>query len=109
MALSKKDESYFVITYRDPRDAKVCSLKARKIQDSSLGLSFVSISDFIFEVNGTVVNPTEEQQQHRFQNVRSFHLSIYSIISIEEMGPKRLKFTRSKSNLLVLGTDQPKF
>ena len=83
---SKKSDSYFVITYRDPREGSIVTLKARTIRDSTLGLSFISISDFIFETDGIVVNPTEEQLRVRFENVRSFHLSIYSIISIEEVG-----------------------
>jgi len=103
---SKKSDSYFVITYRDPRDGSIVTLKARTIRDSTLGLSFISISDFIFDLDGIVVNPVEEQLRVRFENVRSLHLSIYSIISIEEVGMKQkgLTFKKDRSNLIALPT-----
>jgi hypothetical protein len=96
MPTKVKDKTHYVITYRDPKDNKLVSLKAARVTDSSLGLSFIAISDFVFSSSMLVVNPEEED--------------IYTIISIEEVGPahKGLHFKKDKSNLLVLpGTVQP--
>ena len=85
------------------------ALKARRIEDSSLGLSFVKISDFFFDTSSVVVQPTEVQLEQRFQDVQSLHLSIYSIVSIEEKGMKNsgLKFRKTKSNLIAFPSDSP--
>lgn len=103
-------ETYFVITYREPQEGKIVSLKARTVTDSSLGLSFIAISDFVFSTSGFVVNPAEEDLKKRFENVKSLHLSIYSIISIEEVGEEHegLSFTKDKSNLVVLSPERHK-
>ena len=109
MAKNEKD-TYFVITYRDHKDGQSISLKARKVTDSSLGLSFVAISDFVFDSQLLVVNPAEEDLKRRFAGIKTLHLSIYSILSIEEVGRqhKGLSFAHDKSNLLVLpGTTRP--
>jgi len=104
----KKEETFFLITYRDAKDAKVLTLKAKTVTDSSLGLSFVAISDFVFDTQSVVINPEEEDQKRQFEGVRTLHLSIYAIISIEEVGEnhKGLKFKKDKSNLVVL-TSEP--
>ena len=103
---SKKEETptLFVVHYRDPKDGNILSLKAKKIFDSPLGMSFVCISDFVFETSSLVVKPAEEHLKKRLEDVKNLHLSIYSIISIEEVGYKHsgLKFKTDKSNLLVL-------
>jgi hypothetical protein len=100
----KKQETFFIISYREPKDGKVLTLKAKTVTDSSLGLSFVAISDFIFNTTSVVINPEEEDKKRHFEDVKTLHLSIYSIISIEEVGPdhKGLKFKKDKSNLVVL-------
>lgn len=106
--MSKKEEkTHFLIHYRDPSDGAHQSIKARQIKDSTLGLSFVAISDFVFETNTVLVNPEEEAQKVRFENVKTLHLSIYSILSICEVGDhkKGLSFQNDKSNLLVLETN----
>jgi hypothetical protein len=108
---NSKTEALYLITYRDPRDGRVIDLKAHTITDSSLGLSFVVIRDFVFDTESLVANPTEEGLRKRFENTKSLHLSIYSILSIEEIGKehKGLQFEKSRSNLLVLPTnDAPK-
>ena len=103
----KKSESLFLVHYRDPKDGQMVALRVRSVKDSPLGLSFVSLSDFVFETDSLVINPTEEQMQKRLENVRSLHISIYSIIGIEELGEGPLRFRRDKSNLLVLpGSDK---
>ena len=103
----KPKETYFIITYRDPGDGKILSLKADEVTDSSLGLSFIAISDFRFDTDTLVLNTAEEDQKKRFESVKSLHLSIYTIISIEEVGVdhKGLKFNKDKSNLIVLSSD----
>ena len=104
----KKEETFYLITYRDAKDAKVLTLKAKTVTDSTLGLSFVAISDFIFDTQSVVINPEEEDQKRQFEGVKTLHLSIYSIISIEEVGEshKGLKFKKDKSNLVVISPDQ---
>ena len=78
MKPSTKNESLFLVHYRDPKDGGIVSLKAKKIYDSPLGISFVCITQFVFETNSLVVKPTEEQLQKRLENVKSMHISIYS-------------------------------
>ena len=104
----KKQETFYLITYRDAKDANILTLKAKTVTDSSLGLSFVAISDFVFDTKSLVINPEEEDQKRHFEGVKTLHLSIYSIISIQEVGPdhKGLNFRKDKSNLVVLSTEQ---
>ncbi len=103
----KSENTYYLVHYRDPRDGAHQSLKARKISDSSLGLSFISLSDFIFDTNSLLVNPDEEAKKANFENVKTFHLSIYSVLSISEIGEhtKDLSFKNDRSNLFVLNGD----
>lgn len=94
---------YYVITYRDSKDEKVIQLKARTVKDSTLGLGFIAISDFVFNTKSVVVSPQEDYLRKRFENIKRIHVSIYSILSIEEIGENTtLSFTKDKSNLLVL-------
>ena len=58
------------------------------VLDSTLGLSFIRISGFVFDTGSLVVKPSEEQLKKKLENVKSLHLSIYSIISIEELSEK---------------------
>lgn len=104
MAQSKKD-SHYVIHYRDPKSNEILQLKARHIQDSTLGLGFVSVSDFIFDSQGLVIKPADEQLRKRLEFVKSLHLSIYSILSVEEVGDKKLTFKKDRSNLIALPND----
>jgi hypothetical protein len=105
MSQKNKDLGYYVITYRDPKEEKILQLKARRVVDSTLGLSFVSISDFVFDTKSVVVSPQEDYLKQRFENVKRLHISIYSILSIEEVGEKTsLSFSKDKSNLLVLNS-----
>lgn len=103
----KKEETHFLVTYRDPKDGKVQTLKCKKIEDSRLGLSFVSISQFIFSDSNLVADPTEENLKKRFEGTKALHLSVYSILSIEEVGSdhKGLNFKKDKSNLIMLPKD----
>lgn len=67
----------------------------------------MAISDFKFDTNKVVVDPEEENLAKRLKDVKSLHLSIYSIVSIEEVGTDHegLKFQKDKSNLFVLPTE----
>ncbi|MFP3980907.1 MAG: DUF1820 family protein [Desulfobacterales bacterium] len=100
-------ETYFIITYREPQEGNIVTLKARTVTDSSLGLSFIAISDFLFSTSNLVVNPAEEDLKKRLENVKSLHLSIYTIISIEEVGAEHegLSFRKDRSNLVVLSPE----
>lgn len=106
MAVSKKDPSYYLVTYRDQKDGAILSLKVRTIEDSSLGLGFVALSGFIFEQESILVQLEEEAKRKKFENVKTLHLSIYSILSIAEMGLEtpKLAFKNDKSNLLMMQT-----
>lgn len=94
----------FQVHFRDPKDGKILSLRSRSVTDSTLGLSFVCISDFVFEKQSLVVKPSEEHLRKRLEGVKALHVSLYSIISIEELGAQHyqgLKFKKDKSNLLM--------
>lgn len=95
-------KSLFLVTYKDPQDGEITSLSVNSVVDSTLGLSFVSLSGFIFDNNSLVVKPKEEQLKEKLKGVNSLHISIYSIISIKELSSTSLTFEKDKSNLLVL-------
>ncbi|MCB0378741.1 MAG: DUF1820 family protein [Bdellovibrionales bacterium] len=105
--MGRDKNTCYYINYRDPKDASLVTLKAKTIEDSSLGLSFVAISDFVFETDSILVNPEEEAKKLQFEDVKTLHLSIYSIVSIAEVGEhkKKLEFKNDKSNLFVLKSD----
>ncbi len=111
MASSKTGEkgTLYLVSYRDPQNGEVVALKVQSIEDSSLGLGFVKLSGFIFHTETLVVRPTEEQLKKRFENVKSLHLSIYSLISVEELGMehKGLNFKKDRSNLISFPSDLP--
>lgn len=98
------NKTCYLIKYRDPSDGKIIELKAKKIEDSSLGLSFVAISEFIFETHSVLVNPEEESKKKSLENTKTLHLSIYSILSVSEVGEHtpKLEFKNDKAQLLVL-------
>ena len=101
---SMADDTYYIITYRNPEDNKTVSLRVREIKDSKLGLSFITVSNFIFDpVSPGIIDPNEEKLRIRFEYTKSLHLSIYTILSIEEVGKDHpgLTFIKDKSNLVV--------
>ena len=102
-------DTHYIIHYKDPKEDEIMSLKAQTVTDSSLGLSFICVADFLFDNHGSIIKPSEEQLQKRLENVKSLHLSLYSIISIEEVGNNHLglKFDNDKSKLLVLPQEPP--
>lgn len=102
MSSKNKDLGHYVITYRDPKEEKTLQLKARVVKDSTLGLGFIAISDFVFNTKSVVVSPQEDYLKKRFENIKQFHISIYSILSIEEVGENtKLSFIKDKANLLL--------
>lgn len=106
MAQSKKD-SFYVINYRDPQTGENLRLQAQAVSDSTLGLGFIKVSEFIFDSSGLVIKPAEDQLRKRLEFVKALHLSIHSILSIEETGNRTLKFKTDRSNLVSLSGHQP--
>lgn len=106
--MAKTPKTYYVITYRDPEKEKVVTLKARNIEDSTLGPTFISVSNFIFESDSPIIDPEAESRKRRFENTKRLHLTIYHVLSIEEMGQrnKGLEFKEDRSNILVLRKDK---
>ncbi len=102
--MPRKEETHFVVTYRDTKADKVLSLKARHIRDSSLGPAFVELSDFLFDSSSLILDPAAEEIKEHFKDVRRLHLSIYHILTIEEIGKSNrgLGLKKEKSNVVVL-------
>ena len=96
-------DTYYRITYRDIAEGKVQTLRARSISDSGLGLSFIQVSDFVFEQTSKLVNPADEALATQLKDVKSLHLSMYTIVCIEEVGHANqgLAFENDRSRLLV--------
>ena len=105
----KQPKTHFLVTYRDPLDNKVVELKANQVRDSELGLTFVAVSDFVFETPSVVVDPAAEELRRRFADVRTLHLALHCILSIQEVGRanRGLRFQQAKSNLVVLPGGAP--
>ncbi len=97
-------DTWFVVTYRDPRDEDICSVRAREVRDSELGIGFIAISDFVFDSGSVIVDPRDDALRSRLENVRRLHLNLYRILSIEEVGATNsgLHFQADRSNLVVL-------
>ena len=95
--------NHFLIAWRDGRTGEVQTLKARSIRDSSLGLTFVAISDFVWATDSRIVNPADEALQRRFEHTKTLHVSIHTVLSIEEVGADHegLVFEKDRSNLVV--------
>ena len=106
----KQDTTLYLIQYREAKNGNYQSVKARKIQDSPLGLSFIAISDFVFDSNPLVINPNEEAKKLEFEKIKTLHLSIYSIQSISEMGDREnsLNFKNDKSQVFILNQENLK-
>ena len=97
------DDTCYRITYRDLAEGTVRTLRARAISDSGLGLSFICISEFVFEQYSRLVNPKDEALAEQFKDVKSLHLSMHTIVCIEELGHqnKGLQLEHDRSRLLV--------
>ncbi len=107
--MTRKPRNYFIISWRDPkRDGEVRSLKARRIEDSDLGPTFVCLSDFVFDTGGLVIDPEEEDLKARFADTKRLHLSIYNVLSIEERGRrnKGLQLDQERASVVFLPSDK---
>jgi|GEM_PF-1012297 hypothetical protein len=100
----KPPDPCFRVTYRDLVADKTITVKASVVEDSSLGLGFIRLAGFLFDSGGLVVDPGAEDLKRRLEDVKSLHLSIQCILSIEELGPrnKGLKLKAGRSNLMVM-------
>jgi hypothetical protein len=102
------EPNLFKVIFRDPEDMKTqLTLLVEEVSDSSLGLSFVALSGFVFQRSLLIFDPKIEKLKDRFKGTKKLHLSIYNIISIEEVGPeeKNLFFKNDRSNILILNKD----
>lgn len=99
-----KEKTFYIVTFTDPQDGEVKTLKAKTIYDSPLGIGFVQISDFIFESSLLVVNPQAEDLEKKYKDTKSLHISLYSILTIEEVGESHegLALQKDRSTLHVL-------
>ena len=70
MASKSSTAVCYVVTYRDHKDNSIHELKVRNIEDSSLGLSFIALSGFIFETEGIIVRPEEETKRQHFEKLK---------------------------------------
>lgn len=103
------NDTYFVVTYRDTeKTGKTRSIKVRSIEDSSLGLTFVALSDFIFNSSSPILDPSEDYAKQRFQKTKCLHLSIYNIICVEEVGDdnKGIVLAHDKSNIVFFNPEK---
>ena len=107
---SQENHTYYTVTYKDPKDGKTVHLKAKTIKDSNLGLSFIFVSDFILkgESSSKIIDPNEEKLRNQLKDTKGIHLSIYTIIMIEEIGSNHdgLHFENDKGKILVLPNEQ---
>lgn len=96
-------ERYYAVTYRSPEDAAVSTLEVRTVEDSDLGPGFICLSDFVWK-QSRLANPTEEALKARFANTRRLHLSVFTILSIAEIGSDHpgLELEDDRSNLVIL-------
>lgn len=79
-------------------------MRVRKIEDSTLGPTFITLSGFIFEEGNLIIDPSEEDRRKRFENTRRLHLSLFHILSVEEVGPRvrKLDLVSDRTNLVIL-------
>lgn len=81
------DSSIFVVTYRNPeKPNETIEVRVRNVEDSALGPAFISLSDFVFGTSTGLINPRDEYAKKRFVKTKTLHLSIYNVVTIEEVG-----------------------
>jgi hypothetical protein len=80
----------------------VATLKVRTVADSELGPGFICLSDFVWD-RSRLANPVEEAAKARFADTRRLHLSVFTILSIAEIGSDHpgLELGNDRSNLVV--------
>ena len=102
--MGAKSRSHYVVTHRDPTSGKAVSLKVKKVEDSELGPTFVAVSEFLFESASPIIDPGLEELKKRYEGTKKLHLSLYNIVSIEEVGRRNpgLDLSAERSNVIVL-------
>ena len=103
--MARKIRTYYVVTWRDPaKEGKVRSMKAKRIENSDLGPTFVCLSDFVFDTGGLIIDPEEEDLKSRFTDTKRLHLSIYNVLSVEERGRrhKGLQLDQDRAGVVFL-------
>lgn len=67
---------------------KVYELYAQRVESGRLW-GFVEVSELVFDVHdGLVVDPTEERLRDEFRNTRTLHLTMQSVLRIEDVEKK---------------------
>ena len=97
------DSSIFIVTYRNPeKPTETIEVRVRNVEDSVLGIAFISLSDFVFGTQTGLINPRDEYAKKRFRNTKTLHLSIYNVVTIEEVGDENpgLKLARKEGVVL---------
>ena len=81
------DSSVFIVSYRDPeKPNEMIEVRVRNVDDSALGPAFIALSDFVFGTSTGLINPRDEYAKKRFVKTKTLHLSIYNVVTIEEVG-----------------------
>ena len=97
------DSSIFIVTYRNPEKSdETIEVRVRNVEDSVLGTAFISLSNFVFGSPTGLINPRDEYAKNRFSNTKTLHLSIYNVVTIEEVGDENpgLKLARKEGIVL---------
>ncbi|MBL6975721.1 MAG: DUF1820 family protein [Deltaproteobacteria bacterium] len=102
-------KTYYLLTYRDPEEDRIISLKVRRVEDSSLGPTFIAISDFVFDDSSVIIDPNVESRRRRLADTRKLHISLYHVISIAEVGRRNRGLDLSdRANLVMLPSSPPR-
>ena len=103
------ESNLYVVTYRNPeKQEENITIRVRKINDSNLGPTFIALSDFVFHTASKLLNPQDEYAKKRFQKTQKLHLSIYHIVSVEEVGDEiSLSLASKEGDVLFFDPDKP--
>ena len=103
------ESNLYLVTYRNPeKKEENITVRVRSIHDSDLGPTFITLSDFVFQTSSKLLNPQDEYAKKRFQKTKKLHLSIYNIISVEEIGDDLgLSLASKEGEILIFDPDKP--
>jgi len=103
------EANLYVVTYRNPeKQEENITIRVRQINDSELGPTFIALSGFVFHTSSKLLNPQDEYAKKRFQKTKKIHLSIYHIISVEEVGDDiALSLASKDGDVLIFDPDKP--
>lgn len=114
MSKRGKPQSHYVVTWREaPRDTKdpkdqVVTLKVRSIAPSDLGPTFIALSDFDLDQDGPIIDPGLDGLRVRYADTKRLHVSIYSVLSVEEVGRRNRGLDLGdRTNLVPLHPTRP--